>query len=51
MESTANSKTSIPSFAAYTEDRKYMKNVSPKTLLWFRDAWKAFGPHVAVARL
>ena len=46
MNTTANSILSIPSFAAYVEDRKYIKNVSPKTLAWFNDAWKPFGPHL-----
>jgi hypothetical protein len=46
METTANLIKSIPSFKAYVEDRKYLKNVSPKTLSWFKDAWKAFGPHL-----
>jgi site-specific recombinase XerD len=39
----------VPSFASYVEDRKYLKNVSPKTLTWFVDAWKAFGPHLEPA--
>jgi len=48
METTAktNSNASIPSFADYTEDRKYLKNVSPQTLAWLGDVWKAFGPHL-----
>ena len=46
METTANLRKSIPSFKAYVEDRKYLKNVSPKTLSWFKDAWKAFGPYL-----
>ncbi len=46
MEITANSILSIPSFANYVEDRKYVKNVSPKTLAWLQDAWKPFGPHL-----
>lgn len=36
----------IPSFSAYVDDRRYLKNVSPKTLAWYQDAWKAFGPHI-----
>jgi len=44
METTANSTLSIPSFDNYIEDRKYVKNVSPKTLAWLEDAWKPFGP-------
>ena|GEM_PF-2801221 len=44
METTATATTNIPSFRAYAEDRKYLKNVSPKNLSWFHDAWKAFGP-------
>jgi hypothetical protein len=46
MEKKANSTTSLPPFGAYVEDRKYLKNVSPKTLSWFTDVWKAFGPHL-----
>jgi len=36
----------IPSFQAYVDDRRYLKNVSAKTLEWYKDAWKAFGPHI-----
>ncbi len=43
---TANSKVSIPSFASYIEDRRYLKNVSPRTLTWLGDVWKAFGSHL-----
>jgi site-specific recombinase XerD len=46
MEKKANSKPSLPPFSAYVEDRKYLKNVSRKTLSWFIHAWKAFGPHL-----
>jgi hypothetical protein len=46
MENQAVPLQSIPSFQQYVEDRKYMKNVSPKTLLWYSDVWKAFGPHL-----
>ena len=46
METTANSTLSIPSFSGYVEDRKYVKNVSPKTLAWLQDAWKPFGPYL-----
>lgn len=38
------SQPSIAPFTSYIQDRKYLKNVSPKTLSWFADAWKAFGP-------
>jgi len=41
METTANSPTSIPSFAAFVQDRKYLKNVSPKTLHGSRTGWIA----------
>jgi site-specific recombinase XerD len=46
METTAttNSMVSIPSFTDYIKDRKYLKNVSPRTLAWLSDVWKAFGP-------
>lgn len=46
MESQNATNTTLPSFAKYVEDRKYLKNVSPKTIEAYRDAWKAFGPHV-----
>ncbi len=46
MENTAKTTTRIPPFNAYVEDRRYLKNVSPKTLAWFMDAWKAFGTHI-----
>ena len=46
MESQNATNTTLPSFSDYVEDRKYLKNVSPKTLAWYGDAWKAFGPHV-----
>ena len=46
MENQAVPPQSIPSFQQYVEDRKYIKNVSPKTLLWYSDVWKAFGPHL-----
>jgi len=49
METNATSSTNITSFAGYVEDRKYLKNVSPKTLVWYRDAWKAFGPELEPA--
>ena len=45
MQTGATSPT-IPSFADYVSDRRYLRNVSPKTLSWFHDAWKAFGPHL-----
>ena len=44
MESQNAPNTTLPSFSDYVEDRKYLKNVSPKTLSWYADAWKAFGP-------
>ena len=47
METTANSTLSIPSFSDYVEDRRYVKNVSPKTIAWLQDAWKPFGPYLA----
>ena len=49
METTTNAALIVPSFTSYVEDRKYLKNVSPKTLAWFADAWKAFGPHLEPA--
>ena len=45
MESTANPQMSIPSFKSYVDGRRYLRNVSSKTLSWFTNAWKAFGPH------
>jgi hypothetical protein len=39
----------VPPFSAYVENRKYLKNASPKTLTRFVDAWKAFGPHIEPA--
>ena len=35
--------TSIPTFADYVQDRKYTKNVSPKTIAWYRDVQRVFG--------
>jgi integrase/recombinase XerD len=46
MENQALAVQSIPSFQQYIEDRKYIKNVSPRTLSWYSDVWKAFGPHL-----
>src|SRR5579863_4250702 len=46
MESQNATNTTLPPFAEYVEDRKYLKNVSPKTINAYQDAWKAFGPHV-----
>lgn len=34
---------SIPTFADYVQDRKYTKNVSPKTLAWYKDVERVFG--------
>lgn len=41
MPETTN--TSIPAFKDYIQDRKYMKNVSPRTLAWYRDVERVFG--------
>ncbi len=46
MDNQATATKSIPSFQTYVDDRKYLKNVSPKTLAWYSDAWKSFGPHL-----
>jgi len=46
MEYQNDANTNRPSFADYVDDRKYLKNVSPKTVAWYSDAWKAFGPHL-----
>jgi site-specific recombinase XerD len=46
MATTINPLTSLPSFTTYIEDRKYLKNVSPKTLAWLSDAWRPFRPHL-----
>jgi integrase/recombinase XerD len=46
MQSAAEHFSILPSFQQYVEDRKYIRNVSPKTLSWYQDAWKAFGPHL-----
>ncbi len=35
--------TSIPTFADYVQDSKYIKNVSPKTLAWYKDVERVFG--------
>jgi site-specific recombinase XerD len=35
-----------PSFQEYIQDRKYTRNVSPKTLAWYTDVWRAFGPYL-----
>jgi integrase/recombinase XerD len=35
-----------PSFNDYIQDRKYTRNVSTKTLAWYTDVWRAFGPHL-----
>jgi integrase/recombinase XerD len=34
----------VLTFNDYVSDRKYLKNVSPKTLAWYTDVWRAFGP-------
>ena len=34
------------SFDDYVCDRKYVRNVSPKTLLWYKDIQRAFGPYL-----
>jgi integrase/recombinase XerD len=46
MESQNATNTTLPSFAEYVEDRKYLKNVSPKTIQAYRHAWKAFGRYI-----
>ncbi len=33
-------------FKLFVEDRKYLKNVSKKTLTGYRSAWNAFGPYL-----
>ncbi|MEO8053340.1 MAG: hypothetical protein ABI833_23315 [Acidobacteriota bacterium] len=33
-------------FDDYISDRKYIRNVSPKTLAWYKDIWRAFGPYL-----
>jgi hypothetical protein len=30
-------------FQQFLSERHYLQNVSPKTLDWYRTAWKAFG--------
>jgi integrase/recombinase XerD len=35
-----------PTFHDYVQDRKYTRNVSPKTLLWYEDVWRSFGPYL-----
>ena len=35
-----------PNFQDYIQDRKYTRNVSAKTLLWYTDVWRAFGPYL-----
>ena len=34
----------MTAFSAYLLDRKYTRSVSPKTLSWYDDVWRAFGP-------
>ncbi len=34
----------MTAFSAYLLDRKYTRGVSPKTLSWYDDVWRAFGP-------
>ena len=29
-------------FQQFLRERRYLKNVSPKTLVWYESAWKAF---------
>src|SRR5580700_10070463 len=38
--------TSIPTFHDYVQDRRYIRNVSAKTLEAYGNAWAAFGAHV-----
>jgi len=35
-----------PSFDDYVQDRKYARNVAPKTVAWYADVWRAFGRHL-----
>jgi site-specific recombinase XerD len=35
-----------PTFQDYIEDRKYTRNISSKTLAWYTDVWRAFGPYL-----
>src|SRR5579864_7114645 len=46
MKSQNATTTTLPSFADYVDDRKYLKNVSLTTVAWYRDAWRAFGPYI-----
>jgi integrase/recombinase XerD len=34
-------------YGQFVEDRKYLKNVSRKTLAGYKSAWGAFGPHLS----
>ena len=31
-----------PLFDRFLRERRYLKNVTPKTLLWYESAWRAF---------
>lgn len=35
-----------PNFQDYIQDRKYTRNVSAKTIAWYTDVWRAFGPYL-----
>lgn len=34
-------------FTQFTEERKLLKNVTPKTLIWYKYSWRAFEPFIA----